>query len=437
MKCPKTRLGLFVVVALSCACVSVSLEQQLRWGTPTMHTGRNLPKVPVDPPQLEKDEKEKPMSVVDYEIPNYPLPPLPTASPPSTMPFANVDFSTINGFTPPSSEINSMETKGNTPTRGRASGVVGDKPYNTTVTSPDNIAFEAPPLTADVGNNPIFPGLGTNFDALLLRKDSTNPYCEFCKSYMQQLNNAEKSDNVVIEACRPLPFGNHKHCHQALAPFPSIKMFDRIAKLGCVDRTSGMARIREKCPPLVACNIVPSKSGAPMCGTVLRGWGTLPRPESNPGSGSGSGSGSGMLTELPEETVAETVNPRFAAPPVMGAMIGSTNQYCDVCRSIVSVLAVGGKTGIPASEACKTVPLSQVTGCEAVQSLIQRSHIVQTALASGCIDKTLTGPLLGEPQRPKCPPAITCNLISDVSGSPICGGVLEQYGQLKKNEEAK
>merc|ERR1719183_2137452 len=112
----------------------------------------------------------------------------------------------------------------------------------------------------------------------------------------------------------------------------------------------------------------------------------------------------------------------------MGAMIGSTNQYCDVCRSIVSVLVVGGKTGIPASEACKTVPLSQVTGCEAVQSLIQRSHIVQTALASGCIDKTLTGPLLGEPQRPKCPPAITCNLISDVSGSPICGGVLEQYG---------
>ena len=385
-------------------------SHSLRFGIPSRATGRNFPKSPVSPPQLPP-KVDVPPSEREYAIPKYPLPPAPTLSPPSTMPFANVDFSKENAFAPPSVKI---ELAGLQP---------GDKePYNSTTGSPYGLMYEAPPLTKAVGSKPIFPQLSG--DAVMLRKDSANPYCEYCKAFVDHLK-VDGGDDAKA-ACRRLPLGTHRHCHRVIEAIAKQPVFKRLREEGCVDRTSGMARIRKDCPGLVGCNIVQSTSGSPMCGMVHRSWGTLVRKEEAKDGKKGEGG------NPPPLDILETVNPAYAPPPMVGAVGGSSNQYCDACRDIMTQL--NKKKDSDGALACSMVPLSQQTGCEAIQERIRRSPITKVMLESGCVD--FSGPL-GSAVLPVCPPAIACNLLPDVSGGPLCGATLGQYGELKGTADAK
>lgn len=351
----------------------------------------NLRQAPPEPPPIPSDSSGAAGGTTDHVVPEYPLPPLPALSPPSTMPFAIFDQERSNGFTPPTETVidsNKIEDQNKEQHTKKGAG----------------LAFEAPPMLEMSG--PSGPGFSnqhvlSSVDNFLLRKDSANPYCEFCKATIVQLDPSVKLDEKIT--CHFFPFSAHKTCHAVVKALHTIAEVKSIQKNGCVDRTSGMATIKQKCPPLVGCNIIKTKAGMPMCGTVVNGWGNL-------------------ITDS-----ATNNNPPFAPPPGLNAITGSTNKYCDMCRSIISVMHV--HPTISPEKVCEfAVPSSQQEPCLKVQEPLRRSVVFKQIMKDGCIDTTDSS---GALEQKKCSPYIACNLIGDVSGNAMCGTHRGIYGKLK------
>ena len=262
-------------------------------------------RAPTNPAQAG-DQKGGSVKSEEYIIPQYPEPPVPALSPPSTMPFAIFDQEHSNAFEPPEQTVKS------------ANKLVEQAEERKARTESPSV-----PRAAFVRNSgpsgPAFRNRHTlhGEDNFLLRKDSANPYCEFCKATVVKLTTNPNFDEKQV--CELFPFSSHKACHKVVKSLSSVPELKEIGNTGCVDRTSGMARIRKTCPPLVACNIIATKAGIPMCGTVMKGWGNLVK-----------------------DTTANN-NPPYAPPPGLGSITGSTNKYCDLCTSIMSVLSVDSK----------------------------------------------------------------------------------------------
>ena len=122
----------------------------------------------------------------DYIIPQYPLPPRPAASPPSTMPFAVIETEHTNAFTPPSETVNRFKAPGSYKGDKKPDGDGdGSKGLNQTARMGD-IAYDEPPTTRNMMPLTALPP-GTDAPNEL-RKDSVNPYCNYCIAYMVSLN---------------------------------------------------------------------------------------------------------------------------------------------------------------------------------------------------------------------------------------------------------
>ena len=356
----------------------------------------NLRQAPPEPPPIPApggqlvDQKGSSAKSEQYIVPRYPVPPVPALSPPSTMPFAIFDQEHSNAFAPPAETVKSANK-------------VVEQAEERKKAGQSPIAFQEPPTLEMSGpSGPAFRNRHTlhSVDNFLLRKDSANPYCEFCKATVVKLPTNPKFDEKQV--CELFPFSSHKTCHKVVKSLSTVPELQKIAKNGCVDRTSGMARIRKTCPPLVACNIVGSKSGIPMCGTVMKGWGNLVK-----------------------DTTTNN-NPPYAPPPGLGSNTGSTNKYCDLCTSIMSVLSLDSK--MSQQTVCDVaVPASLQEPCLYVQGPLKQNAVFKQVMADGCIDTTdASGPL----KQKKCSPYIACNLIGDASGSVMCGTQNGIYGKL-------
>ena len=359
----------------------------------------SLRQAPPEPPPIptESDDKESSgkTSTTDYKIPTYPLPPVAALSPPSTMPFAIFDQEHSNGFTPPSQTIT-------------AANKVMEQNKQQHTKNGEGVAYEAPPLMEMSGpSGPAFSNRHTlhSVDNFLLRKDSVNPYCEYCKATMVKLQSNANFDEKLT--CALFPFSGHKTCHAVVKSLKEMAEIKSIQTNGCVDRTSGMASIKKRCPPLVGCNIIKTNAGMPMCGSVVNGWGNL-------------------VTDS-----ATNNNPPFAPPPAIDAITGSTNKYCDMCRSLISVYYEDDK--IAPEKACQfAVPASQQEPCMKVQEPLKRNIVFKQIMKEGCIDTTdVNGPL----EQKKCSPYIACNLIGDISGSVMCGTQRGILGKLKESKK--
>eukprot|EP00944_MAST-04C_sp_MAST-4C-sp1_P004159 g4159.t1 len=351
---------------------------------------RQAPPEPPPIPAQAGDQKGGSVKSEEYIIPQYPEPPVPALSPPSTMPFAIFDQEHSNAFEPPEQTVKSANKLVEQAEERKRQGQ-----------SP--LEFQEPPLLEMSGpSGPAFRNRHTlhGEDNFLLRKDSANPYCEFCKATVVKLTTNPNFDEKQV--CELFPFSSHKACHKVVKSLSSVPELKEIGNTGCVDRTSGMARIRKTCPPLVACNIIATKAGIPMCGTVMKGWGNLVK-----------------------DTTANN-NPPYAPPPGLGSITGSTNKYCDLCTSIMSVLSVDSK--MSEQKVCDVaVPASLQEPCLYVQGPLKQNEVFKQVMADGCIDTTdVTGPL----KQKFCSPYIACNLIGDASGSVMCGTQTGIYGKL-------
>ena len=341
---------------------------------------------PAEPPLPNKPIKS---TVVDYKVPPFPLPPVPTASPPSTMPYANVDLRNENGFIP-ASVISSSK--------------VDIEKENQKLQAKENLefAYDSPPMEAP-SRTRVAGADGT----MELRKDSTNPYCNFCVAYMRSKFGGGAAGEAVCK--KQFPSRSLGACTTIMKQLETQVNAGTVADLkGCIDRTGPMAIVKDgvksTCPPIVACNLIKAGNGSPMCGTVYNSWGMF------------------KLPKQPHPDPEKNADPAPFAPPP-STYSGSGNPYCEMCELYINA---GGKAGVTTSEEAfctKNMATSQVTSCMSVIRQLKSNSLAEKMVSKGCVDLT------GEKEETKtpCPGILACNLISDDSRGPMCGSALGQW----------
>ena len=335
-------------------------------------------------------------SVSEYEIPQYPLPPRPASAPPPTMPFAVADTPRMNAFAPPSQHVNDFKVPGSyngdkEKTKNPASTQL--KPNART----GDIAYDEPPTTRNIvppTAAPPGPGSDGTFE---MRKDSVNPYCNFCMAYMLSFSHG------LPNPCKAFPARSQEACKQVVAALSQQSEPARLVN-GCIDRTSVLAKVKgpKACPPIVACNLIKAGNGMPMCGVVANSWGAWKDTNSDHLS---------------------TINPDplpNALPP--GRVSGASNPYCEICTFFMNL---GGASMNKVENICMLMADSQQTDCLAVGAELKRNEDVHKIAKEGCIDTT--GGV--EKKVSPCPGTIACNLIRDTTKGPMCGGMLGEFGK--------
>ena len=270
--------------------------------------------------------------------------------------------------------------------------------------------------------------------------NSANPYCRICQSVYNNMASDYKGD-----LCYNSPLNAVDHCRSVVKNMQSSKDVQLLLKKGCVDNTGikSQSRVATKCPPVVACNIIESGSGAPMCGLKLRGWGdfimddeTRKRP----------------IRSSLKDTWADghVLGPsgsieinNFAAPGPGSAIVGG-RRNCDLCIDLFNTMQpkLAGKKGKAEGNSfrrrralskapspyCTNQPNSLKEKCEDFINFFQHNVDVKKIFAFGCIDKTTTDPT--EMEAGKCSGEVACNTIQDSNGGPMCGQVLGEIGHI-------
>ena len=266
--------------------------------------------------------------------------------------------------------------------------------------------------------------------------NQANPYCRICQSVYNNMASDYKGN-----LCYNSPLNTIEHCQIVVKKMEDSKDVKLLLKSGCVDNTGtkSQSRVASKCPPVVACNIIESADGAPMCGVKLRGWGdfvmdadTKMRP----------------IRSSLKDTWADghvlgpsnSVEVNNFAPPGAGSAIVGGRRNCDLCIDLFNTMQpklAGKKPAFrrrrrliskASSPYCENQPNSIKEKCEDFIYFFEHNVDVKKLFAFGCVDKTTTDPT--EMEAGKCSGEVACNTIQDSNGGPMCGDVLGQIGHI-------
>ena len=367
--------------------------------TPDWMTG-----VPSEPPPLPAGSEMEEL----YRLPLYPLPPTPTQSPPPIMPFAVIDWEHQNAFVPPSGAIgiSASETEAGFesgwPHDPKLSGAEGETLYK---------EFEAPPLAKprlDGDRRVVW------VDYLKKRKDSVNPYCDFCAQAFNVMN--EKGESASeSDMCKMQPEAFKPEC-EIVAMYLKGHAHLKPLLRGCIDKTGqvGQIKMEKECPGLVACNTIPSEGNSPMCGMRLGGWGDfLPRDG---------------LYENTLQHDAMDISNGFDPPPVVGTH-SSPNPYCGLCIDLITELSA--KKDGDAATLCKNQPWSLHAECLHIVPMLKANSDVKGILKDGCTDFTAKQDGT-EKGAGECSGIVACNAIRGQDSHPMCGGYLFAFSKQKE-----
>jgi hypothetical protein len=363
---------------------------------------------------------------IDYQLPYYPLPPTPTLAPPPTMPFAKIDWPHENAFTPPSLTIKSASEAGLE--SGLEAGNLFGEAGQEASEAGWNVPFEAPPLSeSETGDKNVYrqhQGAGDN------RKDSVNPYCQYCQAFMRTVvsGGANKDD-----ACARFPKTSQATCKTVGATLELKDQAVTTLMKGCIDRTGEMPIIKgeNECPPLVACNLMEADNGTPLCGMVRGTWGSFRVLKNAEGKPIDEQFPDGNLdTKYPlRQRNNDFPNPdslsAYAPPPGLGAIPGASNPYCEVCMEVISVMQAKPESTV--HDMCKLMPQSMYTECMWVAKPLKSNPDAKKIVETGCKDHT--GKEIADAKP--CPGEIACNLIEDSTGGPLCGTYPGQWGSVE------
>ena len=331
--------------------------------------GNKAPNVPPDPGLPAGSEASSGGESTIYIVPYYPLPPTPTISPPSTMPFAYIDWEHENAFTPPSLTIISASEAGLDAGSESPQGLAGDEASEAGVVLP----YQAPPMSeSETGVKSQWrqhAGSGDN------RKDSVNPYCQYCKAFMATVM-AGSAD--VDGACANFPKTSQATCKVVGKTLEMKEQAIVTLEKGCIDRTGEMPvqKGQKECPPLVACNLMEADNGTPLCGMVRGTWGEFRHVYNANGQ---------IVEDQYEDGNLNTKYPvrdrnkkfplgddvAFSPPPELNVIPGASNPYCDLCQDIMSVLQKTPEA--TPHDACKLVPASLYTECMWVSKPLKKN----------------------------------------------------------------
>lgn len=138
----------------------------------------------------------------------------------------------------------------------------------------------------------------------------TNPYCLTCRQIFNQWN--ENQEMSLDDICGAFPEGKVQQCRVVGKALHGNRDVKTLLNNGCLDKTKKLSfnevnatyysmgaedprmRAGGECPGVLACNIIESVAGGPMCGSRLRAWGDFlkegtpwRRPTARGGPGSG------------------------------------------------------------------------------------------------------------------------------------------------------
>lgn len=204
-----------------------------------------------------------------------------------------------------------------------------------------------------------------------------------------------------------------------------------ISKWGCVDFTAKDDVARKwatgECPGLIACNIIESESGGPMCGLSVRGWGDYDAQVS---------------WNRPIRPNPLDLAPSYMRKPdaqvmrYMEANNAAGNPHCQMCIDIINHWNLAPAPG-SAELGCKHQPLALIAQCKSIaeELLVVPRDDLDYIMFNGCIDFTTTMPII----KPawECSGLVACNLIQTPRGGPYCGGTLGVYGRMNLGARLK
>jgi hypothetical protein len=285
------------------------------------------------------------------------------------MPFAYIDWEHENAFTPPSLTISSASEAGLDAGSESPQGLAGEEASEAGVVLP----YQAPPMSeSETGFKSQWrqhAGSGDN------RKDSVNPYCQYCKAFMATVM-AGSAD--VDGACANFPKTSQATCKVVGKTMEMKEQAIVTLEKGCIDRTGEMPveKGQKECPPLVACNLMEADNGTPLCGMVLGTWGEFRHVYNANGQ---------IVEEQYEDGNLNTKYPvrdrnekfplgddvAFSPPPELNVIPGASNPYCDLCQDIMSVLQKTPES--TPHDACKLVPASLYTECMWVSKPLKKN----------------------------------------------------------------
>lgn len=164
----------------------------------------------------------------------------------------------------------------------------------------------------------------------------TNPYCVACRQIFNQWN--EKKDMSADDICAAFPEGKVQQCRIVAKAMHGNRDVKTLLNNGCLDKTKRLnfeqinatywsmgaedprMRAGGECPGVLACNIIESVAGGPMCGSRLRAWGDFlkqgTRWRRRPARWTARGRGTGLTWSPPVRPAAPPRLPRAAHPPV-------------------------------------------------------------------------------------------------------------------------
>lgn len=387
--------------------------------------GQHPPNIPTDPglPPVSGSEVGSESQAKIYIVPYYPLPPTPTISPPSTMPYAYIDWEHENAFTPPTLKITTSSEAGLDAGSETPLGLAGEEASEAGVATP----YQAPPMSeSETGIKHVWrqrQGAGDN------RKDSVNPYCQYCKAFMSTVMSGSAD---VDAACGNFPKTSQSTCKIVCKTLEMKEQAIVTLEKGCIDRTGEMPMIKgqKECPPLVACNLMEADNGTPLCGMVRGTWGEYRHVYNAEGKLVDEQFADGNLnTKYPIKKKDELFplgdDVGFSPPPSLNVIPGASNPYCDLCQEIISILQKTPDSTV--HDLCKMVPSSLYTECMWVAKPLKVNPDALKIVEVGCKDHT--GKKIEEAKP--CPNEIACNLIVDSTGGPMCGSYPGQWGSVE------
>ena len=413
---------------LQVSLLEASLREQKRSGAASKPSdvANNAPPDPGVASEAVASEVGAEAGNIDYQIPYYPLPPTPTLAPPPTMPFAKIDWPHENAFTPPSLEIQSTAEAGME--AGLEAGNLFGKSGEEASEAGWNVPYEAPPMSeSETGKKDVWrqhAGAGDK------RKDSVNPYCQYCQAYM---GTVMKGGANADEACQRFPKTSQATCKTVAATLELKDQAQTVLMKGCIDRTGEMPIIKgeNECPPLVACNLMEADNGTPLCGLVRGTWGSFrilkdkdgrPINEQFP---DGNIDGGYPLRKRDGDWPSQDSLSAYSPPPGLGAIEGASNPYCEVCMEAIHYMQKEPESTV--HDLCKLMPQSMYTDCMWVAKPLKTNPDAKKIVESGCKDHT--GKEISDAKP--CPGEIACNLIEDGTGGPLCGSYPGQWGSVE------
>lgn len=133
----------------------------------------------------------------------------------------------------------------------------------------------------------------TALSASLRTRAYRNPYCELCTLVFHAMN-LKGVDQPAAALCEYAPLNKQQECEVLAGTMRRNRDVQLLVQNGCIDKTRPLSfeeeaalasqptadprqRAGANCPGVVACNVLESHSGGPMCGARLRYWGDFLR----------------------------------------------------------------------------------------------------------------------------------------------------------------